>query len=328
MKLSIVTTIYNSASYLEEFYSRITKSAQAITQDYEIIFVDDGSPDDSLAIVYRFHLTNEKVKIIELSRNFGHHKAMVTGLEYAKGDWVFLIDSDLEEDPELLLTFWNSIHKNQETDVVYGVQRARKGHLIERWSGHLYYKIFNKMSDEIKIAENVCTVRIMKKCYVEALLQYQEHGYYFGPISRLAGFKQRAHYFTKHGKKLTSYNFIKKYHVFLDSIFMFSSKLLYFIFYFGILMTLVSFSAMAYLIVRKVFWDIALQGWTSLVILISLFGGMNMLFIGILSIYILNIFRETKNRPYSLVRNFYSQNKSPSKGDQLQNTYNLVTEEE
>src|SRR3990167_173603 len=101
MYLSVVTTLYNSANYILEFYERISKTASALTQNYEIIFVSDGTPDESLAIACELHKNDSKVKVIELSRNFGHQKAMATGLQYAKGDYVFLIDVDLEERPEL-----------------------------------------------------------------------------------------------------------------------------------------------------------------------------------------------------------------------------------
>ena len=106
MMLSIVTTLYKSSPYVSEFYERVSKQAQKITDNYEIIFVDDGSPDDSLQKCIALHKHDQKVTIIELSRNFGHHKAMMTGLSHAKGDFVFLIDSDLEEEPELLGSFW------------------------------------------------------------------------------------------------------------------------------------------------------------------------------------------------------------------------------
>ena len=143
MKLSIVTTLYKSSEYVEEFYKRITKEAKKITDDYEIIFVDDGSPDDSLKKCVSLHKQDQKIKVIELSRNFGHHKAIMTGLSYAKGDFVFLIDSDLEEDPEFLEIFWEELQSGEDLDVVYGLQKSRKGGWFEKFSGGLFYKVFN-----------------------------------------------------------------------------------------------------------------------------------------------------------------------------------------
>lgn len=132
MKLSIVTTLYKSSEYIDDFYQRISIEAYKITNDYEIIFVDDGSPDESLQKAIGLYQNDSKVKVIELSRNFGHHKAIMTGLSHAVGDYVFLIDSDLEEEPELLGRFWKELHKAEEIDVVYGVQETRKGGRFEK----------------------------------------------------------------------------------------------------------------------------------------------------------------------------------------------------
>src|SRR5262245_50248855 len=136
MKLSIVSTLYKSAGHLEEFFERITKAASLITADYEVILVNDGSPDESWVMSERLFKNSHHLKVIELSRNYGHHKAMMTGLRHAKGEYVFLVDSDLEEDPELLGLFWEKMQKDpNEIDVVYGVQESRKGGWVEKLSG-------------------------------------------------------------------------------------------------------------------------------------------------------------------------------------------------
>ena len=145
MDLSIVTTMYYSASYLEEFYNRITTTAGKIADDYEIIFVNDGSPDNSLDLAISFYERDDRVRVIDLSRNFGHHKAIMTGLSHAKGEVVFLIDCDLEEDPELLGKFYDEL-KCSDADVIYGVQQARKGGFVEKISGNIFYWMFNLLS--------------------------------------------------------------------------------------------------------------------------------------------------------------------------------------
>src|SRR5436190_7643238 len=117
MDLSIVTTLYQSAPYLEDFYARITSAAEKITQDYEIVFVNDGSPDNSIEIVKGFFKKNKRVRIVDLSKNFGHHRAIMTGLNYVHGDLIFLIDCDLEEDPEILKDFHEKI-LNTGADVI------------------------------------------------------------------------------------------------------------------------------------------------------------------------------------------------------------------
>jgi putative glycosyltransferase len=125
MKISVVTTLYKSAPYIGEFVERTRSALKTLTDDYELILVDDGSPDDSLRIAVALLQTEPRLKIIELSRNFGHHKAMMTGLEHASGDLVFLIDVDLEEPPELLGRFY-PVLRDEELDVVFGFQKTRK----------------------------------------------------------------------------------------------------------------------------------------------------------------------------------------------------------
>ena len=134
MDLSIVTTMYQSAPHLEEFYRRCCVAAEKITQHYEIILVNDGSPDSSLDIAVSLHEGDERVRVIDLSRNYGHHKAMMTGLAHARGKLVFLIDCDLEEDPELLEPFHEELLVSG-ADVTYGVQDSRGGRLFGRVAG-------------------------------------------------------------------------------------------------------------------------------------------------------------------------------------------------
>ena len=122
MKLSIVATLYQSAPYIDEFHKRASASAkQLLGDDYEIVLVNDGSPDNSLDLAIRLTERDSHVVVVDLSRNFGHHKAMMTGLAHAKGELVFLIDSDLEEEPEWLLSFASAM-LDKRCDVVYGVQ--------------------------------------------------------------------------------------------------------------------------------------------------------------------------------------------------------------
>src|SRR5689334_15132160 len=142
MKLSVVTTLYKSAPYLQEFYERATRAATALTDDYELLFVNDGSPDDVCERAIALHRGDVHVRVLDLSRNFGHHKAMMTGLQHARGDLIFLLDVDLEEQPEWLAEFYATL-KQTGADSVYGVQSRRKGGWFERVAGNVYYKSFN-----------------------------------------------------------------------------------------------------------------------------------------------------------------------------------------
>ena len=189
MDLSIVTCLFHSAPYIEEFYRRISKTAQTITDHYEIIFVNDGSPDNSLEIAISLFEQDEKVKVIDLSRNYQHHKASMTGLEHTRGALVFRIDCDLEEEPELLSTFYEEIKKNPDADVIYGVQKTRKGGVFERQSGSLFYSLFNMLSTD-RITPNLTSASISTRRYIQSLLQHKEREVFLPGISAITGFKK------------------------------------------------------------------------------------------------------------------------------------------
>ncbi len=304
MKLSIVTTLYKSSLYICEFYSRISKEAQKITQDYEIIFVDDGSPDDSLQKTIALQKKDSKVKVIELSRNFGHHKAMMTGLSHAKGEFIFLLDSDLEEEPELLGKFWKELNKNKDTDVVYGVQESRKGNWFERVSGNMFYKIFNKIS-HVDVPRNLITCRLTTKSYNEALVSHKEREIFLAGLWVISGFNQKALIVKKHSHSETTYSFKHKLSLIFNSLTSFSNFPLKLIFYMGISISTISFGYILLIILKKILFDISLEGWTSLIVSVWFLGGLILFSIGTIGIYISKIFIETKQRPYTIIRKKY-----------------------
>jgi putative glycosyltransferase len=308
MKLSIVTTLYKSSQYIDEFYTRISKEAQIITDDYEIIFVDDGSPDDSLQKAVSLYEKDSRVKVIELSRNFGHHKAIMTGLSHAKGEFVFLIDCDLEEEPELLGQFWEELQNEKNLDVVYGVQESRKGNWFERFSGGLFWKLINFMSP-IKIPSNMITARLMTIKYVQSLIEYKESEIFIGGIWADTGFKQKEIEVKKGSQSETTYTLKRKLELFLNSITSFSSKPLIYIFYIGLITTFFSTAFILKLLIDKLFFGLAFEGWTSLIVSVWFFGGLIILLLGIIGIYLSKIFIEVKQRPYTIVRNIFKRNK-------------------
>ena len=302
MTLSIATTLYYSSPYIKEFYERISKTAQQITDDYEIIFVDDGSPDDSLQKAIALYQKDDRVKVIELSRNFGHHKAIMTGLGHAKGDYVFLIDCDLEEEPESLSLFWERLHQTESIDVVYGVQIKRKGSLTERLSGALFWKLLNFLSDST-IPQNMMTSRLMRRTYLDALLDYRERELFLGGVMENCGFHQSPLYLQKKSSSKTTYTLKKKINLLVNSITSFSTKPLIYIFNVGVIITIFSGFYILKLILNKLIYDVSFEGWTSIIVSIWFFGGLIIMFLGTMGIYISKIFIETKNRPYTIIRN-------------------------
>ncbi len=307
MKLSIVATLYQSALYINEFHSRASTVAQRLVgDDYEIVLINDGSPDHSLELAIKLTKKDPHVVVVDLSRNFGHHKAMMTGLAHARGECVFLIDSDLEEEPEWLLDF--SRQMGQEScDVVYGVQERRKGNWFERWSGQWFYHLF-KLLTGFALPQNVVTARLMTKRFVEALLMHQEREVFMAGLWHITGFLQSPQRVKKHNTSKTTYTFRKKMSNLVNSVTSFSNAPLVSIFYIGVSISLFAIFYIAYLIAQRLFWAAPLSGWTSVMASIWLLGGMVISFIGVVGIYLAKIFSETKQRPYTIVRDIYGQN--------------------
>ncbi|RJR40129.1 MAG: glycosyltransferase [Desulfobacteraceae bacterium] len=299
MKLSVVTTLYQSATYIKEFVRRACVEGAKLTDDYEIIMVDDGSPDNSLEIALGIQKTTQNLKVIELSRNFGHHKAMMTGLEHAKGDLIFLIDVDLEEPPELLTAFYSEM-KRGSWDVVYGIQKTRKGGLVKRVGGRVGWWLIKSMLP-IQIPQNQSTVRLMTANYVGQLILHKEHMTAMGGLLVITGFRQIGLLFDKFCRPQSSYSFSKRTKALVESVTSFSEVPLYGVLFIGLAIFLISCFVAIYLIGLKAFGAI-LDGWISVMVSVWGLGGLILLCIGLVGLYISRIFIETKQRPYVIVR--------------------------
>lgn len=305
MQLSIVTTLYYSAPFLEEFVERINASAQQLTNDYELILVNDGSPDNALPLALSLQQQNTHLKIVDLSRNFGHHEAGMTGLEQAQGDYVFLIDSDLEEAPELLLEFWQEMNANQEVDVIYGVQEQRKGGWFEQFSGYLFYIIFNQLSS-VKIATNALTVRLMKKNYVQAITQYQERNLFVAGIMAHAGFNQQQKVVTKKSREGSSYSFAKRLKLFMTCLTSFSTRPLEYLLTIGGSTFLLALLAGLYFCLNYLIFNISISSIQALILATSLLMGSVFSCTGLLGLYLAMVVTEIKKRPRTLIKKIYS----------------------
>lgn len=303
MDLSIVTTLYCSAPYLEEFYARTCAAAEKVASTFEIIFVNDGSPDDSLKIAISLYRKDNRLKIVNLSRNFGHHKALMTGLDHACGELVFLVDSDLEEEPELLEKFYDEL-KVTGADVIFGVQQKRKGNYFERISGTLFFKVFNLLSTH-PIPANHLTARLMTRNYVNALLQHREREFVMSGLWALTGFNQIPIAVRKHHKSASTYSLRQKISHLVNAITSFSNKPLVLIFYLGCFISLVASIAAIDLIIRKILFGTLLGGWASLIVSVWLLGGLTIFCLGVIGIYLSKIFIEVKQRPYTIIREVY-----------------------
>lgn len=304
IKLSVVTSLYRSARYIDEFHRRIVAEAQKLTSSFEIVFVNDASPDDSLELARRLCASHAHVKVIDLARNVGQHHALMSGIRYASGERVFVIDVDLEEEPENLGRFWRAMDEDPETDVVVGELEKKTLPFAKAFTSDLFYKVFNALSP-VQVSDRDIVSRLMKRSYVSALLQYGETQLFLPAVWKDAGFRQKRIVATKVFDGNSSYTFRKKLTMAIDAITSFSSKPLTGIFYLGLISSGFAALVILYLLARKLLWGHVFLGWTSLMATLFLIGGVIIFSIGVVGIYISKIFLEVKGRPTSLVRAIY-----------------------
>lgn len=302
--LSIVTSLYKSEPYIEEFHRRVTETVRALkVPTYEIVYINDGSPDRAKDLVLKLLDFDPHVILVDLSRNFGHHKALLAGLAYARGERVFMLESDLEEDPELLAALTEEMDR-RDCDVVYAMQKTRRGGWFERASGHLYYWIMNAMSG-IDFPKNLLTLRLMTRRYVDSLLLYREREVLLNGIAYLTGYDHAIIPVAKHRRHSTTHSFAQRLRLVFLSVISFSDRPLRWIFYTGLAITLFAFAYSAFILVRYLLSGIGVSGFTSIIISIWMIGGLNFLFLGTIGIYVATIFSETKQRPNAIVRAVY-----------------------
>jgi putative glycosyltransferase len=303
MKLSVVTTLYRSAASIEEFYRRIVAAAAQIAGDVELVMVNDGSPDNSLDLALELHRRDPRVIVVDLSRNFGHHKALMTGLAHASGDLMFLIDSDLEESPEDLAALYQRFSQN-DCDVVFGVLPTRRGSFLKRLPGAIFFNLLDLLSD-YPVPRNVFTARLMTRQYVQALLRHRDREFAISHLWEVTGFRQQPVALNKLSLSPTSYTLKRRVEMAIRDVTTTSSRLLYLIFYSGLLIFGLSIAVVLYFLGRYFTSGIGVNGFTSIIVSIWFLGGLITFILGILGIYVANILAETKRRPYTIVRRIY-----------------------
>ena len=309
MKISVVATMYHSAPYLASFYERVRKALAKLTDDHEIVLVNDGSPDDSLGRALELVEQDAGVSVVDLTRNYGHHRAILAGLEHAQGDLVFVLDADLEDDPAWLTLFYETMTAEGNVDAVYGMQRRRKGGWFERSSGWLFYSLFNLFSG-IRIPRNTTTARLLTRRFVNSLLQFRETDPFLNGLWHIVGYRQVGVFVDKGHKGTSTYSLRRKAHLLVTAITSFSDRPLVMIFYTGLLILLLSGCYIAYLLTARLFFDITVDGWTSLITSLWFLGGLTIFFLGVVGIYLSRIYTETKSRPRTLVREVYRRSRA------------------
>ena len=302
----MVTTVYKSEKFLNEFIDNCIESLNKINcVNYELIFVNDGSPDASLDILLSKKEVIPGLKILNLSRNFGHHYAALAGLNYSSGEYVFLIDCDLEVQPQILIKFYEKI-LNNNVDVVYGYQEKRGGGILSKITGNLFWYLINLLSD-FSIPSNIITERLMKRKYVESLLKLGDKNLFLGGMMYWTGYVQIGLSVNK--KKRSgkfAYSFFDRLRLMLEAITSFSTFPLKVMFYFGLSLSSMSFCCGLLMIIRKLIWpEEFLSGYVSTIIIVVFFSGITEVSIGLLGIYIGRIYKQVQNRPLYIVKDIY-----------------------
>jgi len=299
-KISVVSPVYGCCASLNDLYTRLKDSLSIISEDFEIIFINDASPDNAWDTIKELVAQDERVKGINLSRNFGQHKAIAAGLEHSRGDWVVVMDCDLQDRPEDIVKLYNKAQEGY--DAVFGQRVSRQHSRRKRWASRAFIAVYDYLSDS-KTDPTIGNFSIISRKVVDGLKQLKEqhHPYTFFVI--WLGFK-RTYIEVDHAKReagTSSYNFKRLVQLAMDNIVSQSNKLLKMSIKFGF--GLASFSAIyaLYLVIKYFMTDEVVPGWTSVMVSIYFIGGLLFANLGLIGLYIGKIFDETKNRPLYVI---------------------------
>ena len=295
--LSVIIPVYNEASLLNVLYERTTVVLKKIGLEYEIIFIDDGSTDNSLQILSGFHNINPKVKALSFSRNFGHQIAITAGLEYSRGRAAIVMDGDLQDPPEVIEAFVENWRKGYE--VVYGIRTNRKEPMLKKALYKAYYKLLSRLAN-VGIPLDSGDFCLMDNKVVRLLNSFPERNRFVRGLRSWVGFKQAGLKYERDrryaGKpKYTLFKLIK---LGLDGIISFSGIPLKAAFVCGFFTSLFSLIYSFYIIINRIVNTAnQIPGWTSIVVWVTFLGGIQLMVMGLLGEYISRIFDEVKRRP-------------------------------
>lgn len=300
-ELSIITPIYNEESGINELYTRLTNVAAGITGKYEIIFVNDGSKDTSLQQIITLSGSDPHIKYISFSRNFGHQVAISSGIDFAKGNAVVIIDGDLQDPPELIPELYNK-HK-EGYKVIYAKRISREGEtLFKKVTASIFYRLLKRITS-VDIPLDTGDFRLIDRSVVEQLKKMPEKSKFLrGQIAWL-GFKQTFVNFERDARKYgnTGFTTKKMLHFAMDGITGFSDLPLRFASWLGIFVSSFAFMVIIYAIYSKFVLKQVISGWTSTIISTMFIGGIQLLTIGIIGEYINRINKESRNRPLYII---------------------------
>jgi len=298
--VSVVIPVFSEAGILQELHRGILDALRHLGCSYEIVFVNDGSTDGSLTTMLSLHDQDRNVKIVNLSRNFGHQNALMAGIDCARGDAVVLMDADLEDDPKHITEFVD--HWSRGYDVVYAVRTKRDDTLLRKVSFRLFHAL-NRIASSIDI-DATGSFCLMDKKIVGYLKQLTERDMYLPGLRKWIGFNQVGIEIARNRRYDRSPR-VKTGHLFklaFDSFTSFSTLPLKVSIFFGIMFSMASFIGILIVVILKLFYKGTMLGWASIMSLLLLVGGVQLICMGLQGEYISRIFNEVKNRPHFIIK--------------------------
>jgi len=299
-KISIIVPVFNSCSFLPKLLLAIDEQRIISNWNLELILVDDGSKDNSFEQIIELQKQYSYIKGIKLSRNFGHQVAVRTGLQYASGEYVAIIDDDLQDPPSILPGFFEYLDKGY--DVAYGVRRKRKESFFKKFSYNAFYRILQKLSN-IEIPLDTGDFCVMKKVVVDKMLLLNEKNPFLRGIRAWVGYKQIGVQYERQARLEgeSGYTISKLLKIAADGIFSFSKIPIRFITYLGVVGLIIAIIYSVFVITLKLMGELPEKGYATIILLISFFGSLTLICLGIIGEYVVRIYDETQNRPHSIV---------------------------
>jgi glycosyltransferase involved in cell wall biosynthesis len=302
-RLSVVVPAYNEQDALAEFHRRLAKVMETLCADWEVIYVNDGSRDGTLALLGDLARQDRHVVVVDLSRNFGKEIAMTAGLDRALGDAVVLIDADLQDPPELIAEFLSEWRRTG-ADVVYGKRRSRASESrAKKLSAHLFYRVMQRIG-RVRIPEDTGDFRLMSRRAVRALRQLRERNRFMKGLFAWIGFPQAAVLYDRDARFAgkTKFNYWTLWNFAIEGITSFTTAPLRLATYAGLVVALAAFAFGAWIVVDTLLHGNPVAGYPSLIVVVLFLGGVQLISIGVLGEYVGRMFEETKGRPLYLIQ--------------------------
>ncbi len=319
MKLSLVVPCYNEEENVNDFFDATCQAFAGKIADYEMIFVNDGSKDGTLKALHGLNeKAPDKVAVVSFSRNFGKEAAILAGLRHAKGDLVCFIDADLQQRPEVVCQMVDFLDEHAEYDSVAAYQERRKEGKVLSGFKKLFYKLINKISDT-EFKNGASDFRTIRRCVADAILSMPEYSRFSKGIFSWVGFETYYMPYEVQARNAgeSKWSFLKLFRYAVEGFISFSTFPLKIATYIGVFASISSILYLFVVVIQKIFFSIDVPGYATIVVLILLIGGIQLLILGIIGEYLARIYLQSKNRPIYIEKEYLAIKKEKSEGRHL-----------